>query len=198
MYHNLGHYRFLSILTLLIFISISTQATYAASTANDCYKLEQFEAEQGLRIHSELLVISLTCRKTPGNGTLYQKYQRFTDKNKLLLANYENILIRYFKEHGSASPAKDLHTLRTNLANNISQHAINMSVTSFCNYFSKRVDRALNMDRETLKRWARQIWPEQNTSHNLCEADKAILLKKAADKKRKIKLLIEQQKKHKY
>ncbi len=183
------------IIFTLIFIVATVNQAYAID--NKCYKIEQFEAEQGLRIHSELLVISLTCRKTPGHGTLYEKYKRFTNKNKLLIANYENILISFFRDSGSASPAKDLHTLRTSLANDISQHAINMSVTGFCNYFGGRIDRALKMNRETLRKWAKQVWENQKTSHRLCPKDKALLLKQAADKKRKVQQLLEIQKRYK-
>ncbi len=179
----------------LLFAMFYSTASYASS--NDCYNIQQFEAEQGLRIHSELLVISLTCQKTSGYTELYPKYQRFTTKNKLLLADYENRLINFFKGQGSTAPAKELHTLRTKLANDISKHAINMSVASFCIYFGKRVDRALNMDKETLRRWARQIWKEQKTSYDVCSKDKAILEKEVKERKERRQLLIQQQRKKK-
>ena len=183
--------QYVASLAFIVFLGINP----AYAMKEKCYKIPQFEAEQGLRIHSELLVISLTCQKTPGYADLYSKYQRFTDKNKLLLSDYENRLINFFKSSGSINPSKQLHTLRTNLANEISQHAINMSVTSFCNYFGKRVDKALNMNKKTLQRWARQIWEEQNTSHKLCPKDKLILQNEAKDRKARRKLLIEQQRK---
>ncbi len=164
----------------LSFLSLSLAALLSLASVTEaraarCYNISQFEAEQGLRIHSELMVISLTCQRIPGHAGLYDKYQQFTQKNRILLADYENRLISYYKSNGSAAPSKQLHTLRTDLANEISQHAVSMSVTSFCSHFSSRIDRALSMDRDTLQRWARQVWPDQKTTAPLCRQDEETL-----------------------
>lgn len=174
-------------LFLLVFCTLQSNKAFAAK---GCYDIHQFEAEQGLRIHSELLVISLTCQKVPGYSTLYSKYQQFTKKNQILLSDYENRLINFYKNEGARSPAKKLHSLRTDLANEISQHAIVMSVTSFCTYFGKRIDKALNMEKHVLEKWARQIWKDKETSEPVCKKDMQVLLQEAAAKEARRKKLM--------
>ena len=175
-------YSALSVLTLLA-VLLSFTAVEKAH-ASRCYNINQFEAEQGLRIHSELMVIGLTCQLIPGYNGLYGQYQQFTHKNRTLIADYENRLINFYKTRGSGEPTRKLHTLRTDIANEISQHAIKMSVTSFCNHFSPRLERAMHMDQPTLQRWARQIWPDQKTSTPLCRQDEVALMKETAAKPR--------------
>lgn len=150
-----------------VLAAIMLFATTAQASAN-CYNQRQFEAEQGLRIHSELMVISLTCMKMPMGAGMYQKYQAFTTKNKHLLVGYETDIIDYFRDNGHAAPEKQFHTLRTSLANQISQHAIKMSTSSFCQNFASRIDSALNMDQAKLRQWASQTWPNSPTTRPVC------------------------------
>src|SRR5690606_4095584 len=103
-------------LTVLL-AALALLATTAQQASAQCYNQRQFEAEQGLRIHSELMVISLTCMKMPMGSGMYQKYQAFTSKNKKLLTGYEDDMIDYFRDTGHSAPEKQFHTLRTNLAN---------------------------------------------------------------------------------
>lgn len=154
-------------LTVLL-AALALLATTAQQASAQCYNQRQFEAEQGLRIHSELMVISLTCMKMPMGSGMYQKYQAFTSKNKKLLAGYEDDMIDYFRATGHAAPEKQFHTLRTNLANQISQHAIKMSTASFCQNFGSRLDSALNMDQSKLRQWAAQPWPNSPTTRPVC------------------------------
>lgn len=135
--------------------------------AAGCYTAREFEAEQGLRIHSELMVIGLTCLRMPGGEQLYRKYGRFTQKNQNLIAQYEADLISYYRGQGG-NAEKKLHTLRTNLANGISKHVISMGTGSFCQHFAPRIDRALAMDQQALRRWARQVWPGSPVSQPTC------------------------------
>ena len=154
-------------LTVLL-AALALLATTAQQASAQCYNARQFEAEQGLRIHSELMVISLTCMKMPMGSGMFQKYQAFTAKNKALIAGYEDDLIDYYRATGSSAPEKQFHTLRTNLANQISQHAIKMSTSSFCQNFGSRLDSALNMDQAKLRKWASQPWPNSPTSRPMC------------------------------
>lgn len=151
---------------LVLLLCISTAATAAGPS---CYSADEMEAEQGLRIHSELMVIGLTCLRMPSGGPqLYSKYQTFTRKNQSLIAGYENDLISYYRRTGMSNPEGKLHTLRTELANEISQHAITMSVSSFCKYYGGRIDRALAMDNGKIRRWAQHNWSSSTTSKPSC------------------------------
>jgi hypothetical protein len=148
---------------------ITMLASAAPALAEGCYTTREVEAEQGLRIHSELMVIGLTCLKMPGGQELYKKYAQFTTNNQDLIAGYETTLIDYYRVQGAGRNAeKELHTLRTKLANSISTHTIEMGTASFCSHFSPRLDRALSMDRAKLRRWAQHVWPDTPVSHPVC------------------------------
>jgi hypothetical protein len=136
--------------------------------ASGCYTAREVEAEQGLRIHSELMVIGLTCLKMPGGQETYAKYARFTNKNQALIGGYEESIISWYRSQGVSNPEKELHTLRTNLANDISRHAIEMGALGFCQHFTPRIDTALAMDQTTLRRWAQHVWPGTPVSHPTC------------------------------
>lgn len=149
---------------LVLGLSLSTTAY-----AKGCYTPTELEAEQGLRIHSELMVIGLTCLKMPHGEKMYQKYQSFTLKHQNLIAGYETNIISYYARQGAKNPERALHTLRTNLANEISQHAIEMSTSSFCQRFGPRIDQALQMDDQKLRRWAQHVWPQAPTTEPVCK-----------------------------
>ena len=136
--------------------------------AQACYGPREFEAEQGIRIHSELMVIGLSCIKMPEGETLYQKYQSFTAQNANLIAGYETDLINYYGREGVSEPELKLHELRTNMANEMSRRAIAMSISSFCQKYSSHIDQALAMNQQKIRRWAQHKWPNQPTSEPTC------------------------------
>jgi hypothetical protein len=152
-----------AVLAFILFLSLAGQAHAAG-----CYTSKEFEAEQGLRIHSELMVIGLTCLKMPGGRDLYMRYGAFTQKNQHLIAGYETDLINYYRGQGARNPEQRLHTLRTDLANTISRHAIEMRTASFCQHFAPRIDKALAMDQMTLRHWAQHTWPGTPVSQPVC------------------------------
>lgn len=140
----------------------------APAYAGGCYTPREVEAEQAIRIHSELMVIGLTCIKMPGGMSMYQEYQSFTQKNQALLASYEVDLIGYYQRTGVANPERQLHTLRTTLANQISEHAITMSTSTFCQAYGPRVAKALAMDKAKFRRWAQHSYSGSPTSQPMC------------------------------
>lgn len=150
------------------FFYLILSAMLAAKPVFACYSPAQVEAEQGLRIQSELMVIALTCAKAPGGQEMYAKYQSFTRKNAALLNGYEGAMIRYYQTQGQSRPEESLHTLRTSLSNQISQHAISMSTASFCQRFGARIDAALAMDQTKLRRWAQHVWASSPPSAPMC------------------------------
>lgn len=154
------------ILNAAAVLSLSLLAVPASAAS--CYNASEFEAEQGLRIHSELMVIGLTCMKMPQGQAMYSKYQQFTRKNERLIAEYEEGLISYYRRQGVPNPERELHTLRTSLANGISKHAIVMSTSNFCANFGQRIDKALAMDQQKLRQWARHVWPQSPTTRPVC------------------------------
>lgn len=151
------------------FIALSIIMAGPVQAGQECYSNFEFEAEQGLRIHSELMVIGLTCQKAPGGSGLYNKYRIFTKRNGAMLQQYENAMLSYFRQNGM-DPEKALHYLRTGLANEISRKAVSMNVAAFCSRYGGRIDRALAMDHDTLRRWAQKQWPSQPPTQPLCRS----------------------------
>lgn len=143
-----------------------------AAEAAHCYGPKEFEAEQGIRIHSELMVIGLTCMKMPGGPENYSRYQQFTQKNSKLIAQYETDLIRHYKSEGIGGAEVKLHTLRTTMANQISKRAIAMSTGTFCNRFSSRIPQALAMSKPQFRAWAQTPWQNSPTSEPVCKKSK--------------------------
>ena len=148
----------------LVLLFLPAFSTRAAA----CYSTLDLEAEQGIRIHSELMVIGLTCIRMPGGGALYDGYEQFTRKNAGLIGGYESELINHYKDEGVPDPEKKLHTLRTDVANDISRKAIAMSTLSFCEKYAGHIDQALAMDEGTVRRWAQHVRPDQAAAEPLC------------------------------
>ena len=74
---------------LLAFV-LSVLLSASAMAAPACYTMPEAEAEQGIRIHSELMVIGLNCQHMyKSNGkNLYASYRSFTAENIKLFADY--------------------------------------------------------------------------------------------------------------
>ena len=139
--------------------------------AKSCYTRAEAEAEQGLRIHSELMVIGLNCINmhfTDGTN-LYTKYNQFTKANIDIFSGYEDRMLEYYKRRGDRDPEASLNTLRTQLANNISNSAARMKPDLFCNRYAGRIFKASSMDHETLRKWASTIYPSHPVSEPICE-----------------------------
>lgn len=147
-----------------IALILSTQAS-----ARQCYTPTEFEAEQGLRIHSELMVISLNCQHVNHvNGNLYMQYKDFTRRHSNLISAYEQTLKDYFTLTGEPNPEKAINDLRTSLANRISNDAARMKPNVFCKAYGDRIIKALQMDRNKLRRWAATPFEGYPVSRPIC------------------------------
>ncbi len=155
--------KFFILFFMLVFPSIS----YAGS----CYTPLEAEAEQGIRIHSELMVIGLNCaHMADANGNnLYMEHKKFTSKHEGLFSRYEKILMNYMRENNIRSPDKAMHKLRTEFANKISNDAAQMRPDIFCNTFAGRIEKATKMSEETLRKWAATPFAGHAVSKPLCE-----------------------------
>lgn len=137
----------------------------------DCYTMEEAEAEQGIRIHSELMVIGLNCQHLwpKSEPNLYLQYKQFTTKNADIFSGYESILINHFsRESGSRAAEKQMHTLRTKFANKISSDAATMRPDAFCKVYAPRIPKAATMDKPTIRKWASTFFPGFPPSKPFC------------------------------
>lgn len=143
----------------------------APAFASACYTMEEAQAEQAIRIHSELMVIGLNCQgmKFKDGTNLYVKYRQFAGEHAALFTAYEEKLIGYFRRTGAANPEKELNDMRTYLANKIANDAAQMSPDQFCNRFVPRIFKAANMSRAELTSWAGTIYPSHPVSKPICK-----------------------------
>jgi hypothetical protein len=154
-------------LTILAGFVLSSAPSQAA-----CYSKDQAEADQGIRIHSELMVIGLNCQHMGmrQGENLYMTYRNFTNQYNELFAGYEETLLQFYKQRGDAKPLDSLNTLRTLYANKISKDAAGMRPDIFCSNYAPRISKAAVMSRDELKSWAATIFPTHPVSYPLCDA----------------------------
>jgi hypothetical protein len=154
-----------------VFLSFFIILLSAQAVKAQCYSMSEFEAEQGLRIHSELMVISLNCQHVHHvNGNLYMQYKDFTRRHSNLISGYERTLKNYFTRTGRANPELAINDLRTSLANKISNDAAQMKPNVFCKAYGNRIIQALQMDQSKLRRWASTPFQGHPVSRPICAA----------------------------
>ena len=150
------------LILMTLFVSFSAQAA-------TCYNSAEVEAEQGLRIHSELMVIALNCQHVSHrDGNLYIQYKDFTRRNQNLISEYERTLKNYYARAGKSNPEKNINDLRTSLANKISNDSARMKTNSFCKAYAPRIIQALQMDQPKLRRWAATPFASHPVSQPVC------------------------------
>ncbi len=134
-----------------------------------CYTQAEAEAEQGLRIHSELMVIALNCQHLipKSQPNLYMTYRIFTQKYAGLFGSYENTLISHFRQEGGDAEAQ-LHDMRTRFANDMSAQVAHERPDRFCARYAQRVPKASTFSMEEIKEWASTPYPGHATSRPLC------------------------------
>lgn len=145
-------------------------ASPALAKEKGCYSLSEAEAEQGIRIHSELMIIGLNCQHlTPADQkNYYEQYNDFTLKNEALLVRYEDILIGHFKNRGDKNPERSLHDMRTLFANKVAGDAAKMRPDIFCHRYSPRLVQADGMSSDDVRRWASTFFPTHPVSEPIC------------------------------
>ena len=153
------------LLPLLFFVVLSP--AYASS----CYSHEEAEAEQGIRIHSELMVIGLNCQhmKFKDGTNLYLEYRKFTNEHSDLFSAYEQILMEYYRRQGHSDPEATINTTRTQIANKISKDAATMRPDLFCNRYAGRLLKVINFSKSDIKAWASTFYKSHPVSNPICE-----------------------------
>ena len=127
--------KFLAAILILNVSLLFSSPSFANST---CYSDAEFEAENILRLHSELMVITVTCRQASDGRSLVPAYTGFTKRNIALLHGAEQTMSRYFNERGENGEEK-LDVMRTKLANEFGQKIARMSSQPFCDKYRDKV-----------------------------------------------------------
>lgn len=113
---------------------LATGPALAAPSKGPCYTVPEFAAEQGIRLHTELMVVGLTCQHmdVKGEVSLFNQYKQFTLKHQTRIQQWEKTLVAYYKRTTSGNPTRAFDTFRTRLANETSQRAIALTTPVFC------------------------------------------------------------------
>ncbi len=165
---------FIFVLALVTAIAVTTPARAEDdSFSAGCYTADEMEAEQGLRIHTELMIIGLNCQHLAarnGNGNLYRQYEDFTRRNTRLIAGYERTMVNYYRRAGSNNTERDINDLRTLLANKISGEVVRLQPNVFCKAYGGRITQALGMNEPQLRQWASTVFPGFEPTRPSCAA----------------------------
>jgi len=111
-----------------------------AVAGTSCYAPEQMRAEQLWRLHSELMVITVTCRQSSVGQSLSPVYTAFTRKNIAALHRAEQTMVAYYKKNEKGDPLEKLDRLRTKLGNEFGQKAADLSSPVYCSQFRDKVE----------------------------------------------------------
>jgi hypothetical protein len=122
-------------MTALLFTVLASPSWAAVA----CYTPSQLEAEHLLRLHSELMVITVTCRQGSEGQDLAAAYGNFTKKNIVVLHDAEQTMTAYYKKNRSGNPVDHLDRLRTLLGNEYGQKSADMSAPAFCAAYRDKV-----------------------------------------------------------
>ncbi len=99
--------------------------------AGECYTPDEFEAEQGLRLHTDLEVIMLTCKYDGYRRPLKDSYAVFLKKYSKQIHKWENTIARAYASSGG-SRGEVIDNFRTSLANQKSHESSAMNPRQFC------------------------------------------------------------------
>ena len=107
-------------------------AATSAQAATQCYTPAEMKAEQLLRLHSELMVITVTCHQSSIGENLVPFYTGFTKINIHPLHEAEQTLMRHYKATYGGTGVDWLDKLRTRLGNEFGQVIADASAPQFC------------------------------------------------------------------
>lgn len=123
----------LSALALAVVVASAAGSALAAvpkSPVLACYNPTEFEADQALRLHTELMVIGLKCQEAYKEKDPFGAYRDFTTRQKTALGSWEKRLIAHFGHGGNGTARFD--TFRTELANQVSRRAAAIGNSEYC------------------------------------------------------------------
>ncbi|SMH40282.1 hypothetical protein SAMN02982994_1598 [Azospirillum lipoferum] len=125
-------------------------AKASVSKPGACYSRSEHAAEQLMRMHTEMMVVGLTCKSVVPEKNPFGTYQDFSVKNRALLSNSEATLINHYKKTGGNGTAK-FDTFRTELANEISRRAATIGIPQYCQTFVDRSKAAQDLNADDLR-----------------------------------------------
>jgi len=105
-----------------------------AAWGKGCYSPQEVAAENVLRLHSEMMVIAVTCRQSSYGHDLIAAHTRWTQRFIEDIKKAEAIMINYYKKTRGGDGIAQLDDLRTKLANEFGQKSADEKPPVFCAY----------------------------------------------------------------
>ncbi|MGE0109428.1 MAG: hypothetical protein AB7S81_06675 [Bdellovibrionales bacterium] len=134
-----------------------------------CYEPQEAWAEQLIRIHSELMVITLACKYGSHGEPLAAAYGDFTREHKPLLQRAEARMQAYYRE-GTCGEIDSLDSLRTTLANDYGIRVAEVKANRFCQQYRDKVVRMRNLSTAQLDREVQLASMVNETYNPLCSS----------------------------
>jgi len=145
-----------------------------ANAREQCYTPEQLHAEQLLRLHSELMVTTVTCRQSSIGEDLVPKYTGFTKAHIHDLHEAEQTLENYYKHSSGGDGITRLDKLRTQLANEYGQRIANASAPAYCTQHRDVVVQMYEARPEQVDLEVERMVAEEKSYGHLCGGDTRI------------------------
>jgi len=155
---------FLVMIFLLSFL-LETSPTRATSL---CYNVRQMTAEQWLRLHSELMVITVSCGQNSSGESLVPLYQNFTQENIASLQKAEATLMKFYKDHYGGNGLQALDKLRTRLGNEYGLKVAELSTPRYCQQFQDKVESIYHLTPTQLNIVVQRMTHNEKSEFYLC------------------------------
>lgn len=139
-----------------------------AQAAPACYSAEEMKAEKLLRLHSELMVITVTCKQGSTGRDLGRAYTGLTRQHIKVIQEAEKTLKDHYAQTVGGNGLSQLDTLRTKLANEFGQQVADESAPAFCARLRDKVtqfydSRGVSMAEESVR-----AYPASLSGEPLC------------------------------
>jgi hypothetical protein len=141
-------------------------AAQAASAA--CYNDSEFEADRGLRLHSDIEVIMLTCRYSTTGEDLRKVYAKFLQANVKTIKGWENVIARTYAGTGG-SRNEVIDNFRTKLANQKGNEAAKMGPKPFCKEWADYVPFIASLNAKQIMDYVREPDTTRPTRRERCK-----------------------------
>ncbi len=104
----------------------------ATAAPEACYSQAEFQADQVIEFHTELMVIGLKCRTAYPKENPFAAYHEFTRTHRSLVTGAEREVMEFFRRKGGRAATQQFDTFRTELANLVSRRAALIGETDYC------------------------------------------------------------------
>lgn len=120
-------------------LPFSAHAAAGKGKPHSCYSPVEIQAEELLRLHSELMVITVSCHQGSNGESLVPAYTKFTRDNIDDLSKAESVMKSYYKSKNGGDGTAQLDELRTKLGNEFGQAIADMSAPAYCDLYRDKV-----------------------------------------------------------